>query len=54
MLSLLGHSQTNKTQRKSHKENLTFEEEERLNTYCRKEKVPDPSGFNIALCCEEI
>lgn len=54
MLSLLGHSQTNKTQRKSHKENLTFEEEGRLKTYCRKEKVPDPSRLNVALCCEAI
>lgn len=43
------------TQRKSHKENLTFEEEEkRLNTYCKKEKVPEPSRLNVALCCGEI
>lgn len=43
------------TQRKSHKENLTFEEEEkRLNTYCKKEKVPEPSQLNVALCCGEI
>lgn len=55
MLSFLQHSHANKTQRKSHKENLTFEEEgERLNTYCKKEKVPEPSRLNVALCCKEI